>query len=674
MANWYYYNKNSEKIGPIRGRELKQLAAQGIITPGTVIENEEGTLLPAGKSGELTFPETVYGMATPPPRPAVPNPFTAPSPEEDDSFIVPPEEDDSFAPRDDDSFIVTPRRTPRPPIKINWGPIWKTALCILLITIAGCVAWEFYTRYQFKKITKEAILEEIKKKDRPLEIIGVSVTPANGINIFTDHASGKFSAKTITKEKLYEFATYDHARQKLGVTGADKAEFAESKRKYQALPASYKGNLRMPQELSELNYYDLLTSAGNVETLTGSVELTKNDNQWEAKIAGHTFPYPLGIQNSKLLSDAHRLDEYETERKVKSIVGEWKTFGKDVDLAVYRKDETEKLNEAAKTKINEQLRQLELPLEISNISVKWAIDKSTSSVSEEFTVKAEFTEKFYQNQPVKADVALKELKITDPIPENLFSQFRFYRTALPNGRDVDMRGNIELTKHGEDWQVSSIRFDPKFLPENVIPEHELPPDVDKLDDTKTEMAVKEIVWKWATLKWQKNVFDLFCKGTQYSQKYRHADIGVNFRESSQDGTVNGTITFRFRDRHNNPKTFSRDFSVGVNTQEITDPPVTGQINNASLPGRNTFAQKFEADNWNAAAEIIKDSYSLMEYYTKINIQFTENKMLFSILTVYFKFVDVRCFVHVVYSFFDESVLRSCFVASNGWRFSQQLPE
>ncbi|MCL2305640.1 MAG: hypothetical protein FWC43_09880, partial [Planctomycetaceae bacterium] len=33
-----------------------------------------------------------------------------------------------------------------------------------------------------------------------------------------------------------------------------------------------------------------------------------------------------------------------------------------------------------------------------------------------------------------------------------------------------------------------------------------------------------------------------------------------------------------------------------------------------------------------------------------------------ILTVYFKFVDVRCFVHVVYSFFDESVLRSCFVA------------
>ena len=34
MANWYYCNENGEKIGPIRCRELKALAKQGVIMPG----------------------------------------------------------------------------------------------------------------------------------------------------------------------------------------------------------------------------------------------------------------------------------------------------------------------------------------------------------------------------------------------------------------------------------------------------------------------------------------------------------------------------------------------------------------------------------------------------------------------------------------------------------------
>ena len=42
MAKWHYYNENGEKIGPLRGRDLKQLAQQGTVTPNTRVEDENG--------------------------------------------------------------------------------------------------------------------------------------------------------------------------------------------------------------------------------------------------------------------------------------------------------------------------------------------------------------------------------------------------------------------------------------------------------------------------------------------------------------------------------------------------------------------------------------------------------------------------------------------------------
>ena len=59
MANWYYYNENKEKIGPIRGRELRELVRQGTITPTTVIEDETGRKALAKHVTGLEFPETV---------------------------------------------------------------------------------------------------------------------------------------------------------------------------------------------------------------------------------------------------------------------------------------------------------------------------------------------------------------------------------------------------------------------------------------------------------------------------------------------------------------------------------------------------------------------------------------------------------------------------------------
>ena len=42
MADWYYYNESDEKVGPVRGRELKQLARQGAVTPETRVIDENG--------------------------------------------------------------------------------------------------------------------------------------------------------------------------------------------------------------------------------------------------------------------------------------------------------------------------------------------------------------------------------------------------------------------------------------------------------------------------------------------------------------------------------------------------------------------------------------------------------------------------------------------------------
>ena len=65
MANWYYRNKNNEKVGPISTNALKALAAQGLITPETVIENSNGRSAKAGRVNGLTFPVLQEPPSTP---------------------------------------------------------------------------------------------------------------------------------------------------------------------------------------------------------------------------------------------------------------------------------------------------------------------------------------------------------------------------------------------------------------------------------------------------------------------------------------------------------------------------------------------------------------------------------------------------------------------------------
>ncbi len=91
--NWFYYDKSGEKIGPITTTALKAIAAQGLITAETMIENRSGRSVAAGTVNGLTFPEStsptslpvdaeVYGLAssvssTSPVGPVGPNPFSA---------------------------------------------------------------------------------------------------------------------------------------------------------------------------------------------------------------------------------------------------------------------------------------------------------------------------------------------------------------------------------------------------------------------------------------------------------------------------------------------------------------------------------------------------------------------------------------------------------------------
>lgn len=82
MPNYFYYNASGNKIGPVTVAEIKALAQQRIITQETVVENEEGRAVVAGKIKGLAFPESAAPLTEPNPftdaAPVAANPFTVP--------------------------------------------------------------------------------------------------------------------------------------------------------------------------------------------------------------------------------------------------------------------------------------------------------------------------------------------------------------------------------------------------------------------------------------------------------------------------------------------------------------------------------------------------------------------------------------------------------------------
>ena len=92
MANWYYYDENGEKIGPIKGRDLNRLAKEETITPETRVEDENGRTALAKNVKGLPFYEARESESNPfsgdmssviaplPPDQPIPPPFVPPSP------------------------------------------------------------------------------------------------------------------------------------------------------------------------------------------------------------------------------------------------------------------------------------------------------------------------------------------------------------------------------------------------------------------------------------------------------------------------------------------------------------------------------------------------------------------------------------------------------------------
>jgi len=58
MSNWFYYDSNGLKVGPVTGEQLKGFADEGLVTLGTTVESEEGRFVLAEKMQDLMSDKT----------------------------------------------------------------------------------------------------------------------------------------------------------------------------------------------------------------------------------------------------------------------------------------------------------------------------------------------------------------------------------------------------------------------------------------------------------------------------------------------------------------------------------------------------------------------------------------------------------------------------------------
>jgi len=79
MSNWFYYDNDRQKRGPFTGKQIKELAEKGKITPDTILENETGKSTPAKNTKGLTFPEKQASEVPTQPVKKHPNPLAAPN-------------------------------------------------------------------------------------------------------------------------------------------------------------------------------------------------------------------------------------------------------------------------------------------------------------------------------------------------------------------------------------------------------------------------------------------------------------------------------------------------------------------------------------------------------------------------------------------------------------------
>lgn len=100
MSQWFYFDKNGQKVGPIDSNSLKKLAEHGTITPDTIVMTETGQSGKAGGIKGLVFSPSISPV--PPNAPVMPPalPFNHPieKTKNDSAFekhgLVPPQPKD----------------------------------------------------------------------------------------------------------------------------------------------------------------------------------------------------------------------------------------------------------------------------------------------------------------------------------------------------------------------------------------------------------------------------------------------------------------------------------------------------------------------------------------------------------------------------------------------------
>jgi len=647
MALWYYYDNDGQKKGPYSGGQLRWFARQGTITPESIIENDEGKTVSAKEVNGLTFSEVIRPETRPPVEanpftaaiPAAPSPFTAP---------LPPR----VAQGKEGAATKTILRT------------FKTVVVLLILAVVGGstgpILWE---SYNLKKNANELISEDVLApqplKLPPIALLSVQWdTPTSfevvkffwsnivGSEDETVYASGKFTVKTQTAEKLYNSVGLKDGLQELGIIVLYEKELDVAMRKYRELPMAYQNGLQIPGDLSQIRFYGVLAPENKEVTLTGSIDLTKDGNEDWRKDDIQVEPFLEEFTAESKLRDAYKLDDPATKSAVETIVQARKEFVDKVDKAY--DDWTFK--KAAEEGIKKEIR--DRPLAITDISATWT-DKTTDTASGKFTVKTVTTEQLYQSVDKKVALGdlginilyereVEELGIAEIFnkvvyEENILIPSEFFKVLLPSGSEVTLTGSIEQSKSENGfWQASKVQFDPMPIPDFVT-ESKLRNSPKKLDDPNTSKVVEERIErlvKYAEkLIKQKDDFDNFCKDKIHTGSLEvrgpHNAVTYTVRvEFNKPGDpnakeVNGTILI-----HSPGWKGARSFSV---TNDIANETVAGEIDNKGLPSQGAFLE--------SAKDYIKNPadrddaiyyFGLLRDNRKIEIKFENKKIQFFI--------------------------------------------
>ena len=171
--------------------------------------------------------------------------------------------------------------------------------------------------------------------DVPFDITDLSV---NWTDKTASEATGRFSVKAKTSEKLYKSVDTQDGLKILGIAEQYEGELNVARNKIGNLPEPHKTNLNnaIPKEqMNRFRFYDVQVPLGGEVTVTGSIELTKYGDDWRSdKIRANPFSIGTGFTPESKLQNAYKLDDPKTKEAVEALIQERKDFVARVDATV----------------------------------------------------------------------------------------------------------------------------------------------------------------------------------------------------------------------------------------------------------------------------------------------------------------------------------------------------